>query len=152
MAFGGTVALALIALGSLFLAAPKQSSSTTTQTGTNSAPTLNIPNTPTTSNTPTTVPKTSTTPTTKTTTQTPPKSSGITMADVAKHASQSSCWSAINGKVYNLTAWINQHPGGSEAILSLCGSDGSAAFNDQHGGQRRPENELAGFYVGDLTP
>ena len=74
-----------------------------------------------------------------------------TLADVSKHSNATSCWSAINGNVYDLTSWINQHPGGPEAILSICGVDGSAAFNDQHGGQRRPANELAGFMIGTLT-
>lgn len=77
--------------------------------------------------------------------------SGYTMATVAKHANASSCWSAINGKVYDLTAWINQHPGGPDTILSLCGTNGSAAFNAQHGGQRRPANEMASFLLGTLS-
>lgn len=77
--------------------------------------------------------------------------SGYTLSDVAKHSSASSCWAAINGNVYDLTHWINQHPGGSGAILSLCGTDGSAAFNAQHGGQGRPEQELANFYIGKLA-
>ncbi|MGC9605149.1 MAG: cytochrome b5-like heme/steroid binding domain-containing protein [Minisyncoccia bacterium] len=79
------------------------------------------------------------------------QSSGYTMADVAKHNSASSCWTAINSKVYDLTNWIGQHPGGQQAILSICGIDGSAAFNNQHGGQSRPANELAAFYIGDLS-
>ena len=82
-----------------------------------------------------------------------PSQSGktYTMADVAKHYTQSSCWTAINGEVYDVTSWIGQHPGGAQAILSLCGIDGSTAFNDQHGGQRRPANELAGFLIGSLA-
>ena len=79
------------------------------------------------------------------------KSSNYTLADVAKHNNSSSCWSVINGKVYDLTAWISQHPGGQQAILSLCGIDGSSAFNNQHGGQHRPANELAGFSIGSLV-
>ena len=81
---------------------------------------------------------------------TTPTTSGYTMADVAKHNSQSSCWTAINGNVYDVTSWIDQHPGGAQAIISLCGIDGSSAFNDQHGGQRRPEQELASFKIGAL--
>ena len=72
------------------------------------------------------------------------------MAEVATHNSASSCWSAINGNVYDLTSWIGRHPGGQGAILSICGKDGSAAFDDQHGGERRPANELAGFKIGQL--
>jgi len=77
--------------------------------------------------------------------------SGYTLADVAKHNSQSSCWAAINGSVYDLTSWINQHPGGPERILAICGTDGSAAFNQQHGGQSEPAAELATFRIGSLT-
>ena len=82
----------------------------------------------------------------------PPSSpTAYTLAQVATHDSAASCWSAINGKVYDLTSWINQHPGGPQAILSICGVDGSSAFNDQHGGQSRPANELAGFAIGTLA-
>lgn len=74
----------------------------------------------------------------------------FTMAQVKQHASASSCWTAIDGKVYDLTSWINQHPGGPDRILSLCGTDGTAAFHAQHGTQTRPNNVLAGFYIGKL--
>lgn len=74
-----------------------------------------------------------------------------TMAQVAQHKDGTSCWTAINGGVYDVTSWINQHPGGPEAILSLCGTDGSAAFNGQHGGERRPAQELASFKIGTLA-
>ncbi len=75
----------------------------------------------------------------------------FTMAQVATHNSQSSCYTAIRGSVYDLSSWIDQHPGGSEAILRLCGKDGTDAFDGQHGGQRRPESELAGFKIGTLV-
>ena len=73
------------------------------------------------------------------------------MADVTKHADASSCWAAIDGKVYDLTAWINQHPGGPERIRALCGTDATSAFTAQHGGQARPEKELATFQIGTLS-
>lgn len=76
---------------------------------------------------------------------------GYTMAEVSKHNSVSSCWSVVSGSVYDLTPWIFQHPGGPDAILFLCGIDGTSAFNDQHGGQRRPERELEGFLIGKLS-
>ena len=70
---------------------------------------------------------------------------------VKLHNNAKSCWSSINGKVYDLTGWIDQHPGGPDFILSICGIDGSSAFGDQHSNQRRPNNELAAFYIGDLV-
>jgi cytochrome b involved in lipid metabolism len=75
----------------------------------------------------------------------------FTMTQVAAHKSSASCYTVISGEVYDLTSWISQHPGGSSAILSICGVDGTAAFNGQHGGQSRPASELAGFKIGVLS-
>lgn len=72
------------------------------------------------------------------------------MSEVAVHKDASSCWTVVNGSVYDLTSWIGKHPGGSVVITLLCGRDGSSEFSDQHGGQRRPEQELAGFKIGTL--
>ncbi len=74
-----------------------------------------------------------------------------TMAQIAVHNTGTNCWTTVQGNVYDVTSWINRHPGGSDAILSLCGKDGSAAFDDQHGGERRPERELASFKIGTLV-
>lgn len=71
-----------------------------------------------------------------------------TLAEVKTHNSASSCWTIVRSDVYDLTSWIKQHPGGSGAILQMCGKDATVAFENQHGGQRRPENELAGYEIG----
>lgn len=75
----------------------------------------------------------------------------FTMVQVASHNSAASCYSAISGSVYDLTPFINQHPGGSAAIKSLCGVDGTTAFNAQHGGASRPASELASLKIGVLA-
>ena len=74
-----------------------------------------------------------------------------TMAIVATHSSAQSCWTTINGNVYDVTKWISQHPGGSGAILRLCGKDGTDSFTGKHGGQPRPASELASFKIGTLA-
>lgn len=76
--------------------------------------------------------------------------SSYTLAQVATHNSASSCWAAIEGSVYDLTGWINQHPGGTGHILALCGTDGTSAFEAQHSGDQRPAEELATFKIGTL--
>ena len=76
---------------------------------------------------------------------------GITLLEVATHNSRNSCWSAINGSVYDLTSWIPNHPGGEQTILSLCGIDGSAGYNGQHGNKSKPARVLGGFKLGSLT-
>lgn len=80
-----------------------------------------------------------------------PAPSGYTMTQVLSHATAASCWSAVNGSVYDLTSWVGSHPGGREAIVKLCGRDGSRAFNEQHGGQQQQADVLATFRIGALV-
>jgi len=87
----------------------------------------------------------------KATTSTAAKAStSLTLADVAKRNTAAECWAVVSNTVYNLTAYINSHPGGARNITNLCGTDATSAFNNQHGGQSRPNNVLAGFEVGTL--
>lgn len=74
----------------------------------------------------------------------------LTLDVVAQHATPDDCWAAIDGNVYDLTDWIGAHPGGAQAITSLCGTDGTDAFNGQHGGQGQPAQELQTFLIGAL--
>lgn len=76
---------------------------------------------------------------------------GLTMAEVAKHATPTDCWSVVTGTVYDLTGWIDQHPGGVGPIESMCGVDATDAFLAQHGSQRTPNKVLAGFELGPLA-
>lgn len=78
-------------------------------------------------------------------------STTYTMAQVASANSSAKCWTTVNGKIYDLTTWISQHPGGEGAILSICGKDGASAFDAQHAGQRRPEQELQSLQIGVLA-
>ena len=73
-----------------------------------------------------------------------------TLAAVKAHKSAANCWSAVNGKVYNLTKWISKHPGGSSVIKSMCGKDATAAFKSQHGLSGRPASTLASYKIGTL--
>ncbi|HTY39739.1 MAG TPA: cytochrome b5-like heme/steroid binding domain-containing protein [Candidatus Paceibacterota bacterium] len=81
----------------------------------------------------------------------PVGSSTFTLADIAAHNSQTSCYTVVRGSVYDLTNWISQHPGGKKAILGMCGIDATEAFVKKHGGQQRPEAELATFKIGTLA-
>ena len=78
-------------------------------------------------------------------------SNALTLARVKENNTASSCWSIINGNVYNLTSWISNHPGGKSAITSLCGIDGTSAFNSQHRNESKPESRLTGYLLGKLT-
>jgi len=74
----------------------------------------------------------------------------LSAQEVAKHNSASDCWSVVKGSVYNLTSYIQSHPGGQSVIKNICGKDGSAAFSNQHNNQGKPNNVLQGFLIGAL--
>ena len=108
---------------------------------------------PTVTATPTPTPTVTATPTVSATpTPTPtPVVTGYTMAQVRANNTARSCWTAIDGYVYNLTNWISAHPGGSGAILFLCGTDGTNAFKAQHENQTKPAIRLDGYRIGPLN-
>lgn len=70
-----------------------------------------------------------------------------TMSDVAMHSDKNSCWTVANGKVYDVTASIDKHPGGDK-ILQGCGKDMTQFFNTQH--MKQSKDLLPSFYIGDL--
>jgi len=76
---------------------------------------------------------------------------GYTLEQVKANNTAQKCWSAINGQVYDLTTWISSHPGGAGAITSLCGTDGTSAYINQHKGQSQPASRLAGYLLGPLA-
>ena len=71
-----------------------------------------------------------------------------TAAQVAKHKSSSDCWSIVGSGVYNLTSYIPKHPGGKSQIISICGKNGTSAFNSQHMGSKKVAKLLAGYKIG----
>jgi len=115
------------------------------------APTVSATPTP----TPKPTPAVSATPTpTPTATPTPtptPTVAGFTMTQVRANNTARSCWTVIDGVVYDLTKWISNHPGGSSAILFLCGTDGTNAFSAQHQNQARPAIRLDTYRLGPLN-
>lgn len=74
----------------------------------------------------------------------------FTMTDIAAHKDATSCYSVISGSVYDLTAFVNMHPGGKGAILSICGIDGTEKFMNKHHGGTKFMNILARYKVGTL--
>jgi cytochrome b involved in lipid metabolism len=56
----------------------------------------------------------------------------LTLQEVALHATTDDCWASIHGNVYDLTDWVNDHPGGSIYIQSICGKDGTDLYSAQH--------------------
>jgi cytochrome b involved in lipid metabolism len=73
----------------------------------------------------------------------------LTAEDVSKHAKKDDAWIIVDGKVYDVTSYVDTHPGG-DAILTHAGGDASEGF---HGPQHPPSvpDVLATYYIGDLV-
>jgi len=55
-----------------------------------------------------------------------------------------------SGNVYDFTPWIKKHADTQQTMLSLCGSDSTAAFNTAYTGKTKPMQELTAFLIGKL--
>lgn len=73
-----------------------------------------------------------------------------TATDVSTHNNTASCWTIIDGFIYDLTQFIGRHPGGEKAISNVCGVDGAAVFQDAHHGSTRKMAELQKYLIGVL--
>lgn len=79
-----------------------------------------------------------------------PAPNTYTLADIATHADTTSCWTAVNGSVYELTEWANRHPGGSKPILFMCGKDATENFQKKHGASKTAQAALGLLKIGTL--
>jgi cytochrome b involved in lipid metabolism len=73
-----------------------------------------------------------------------------TASDVAAHSTQSDCWTIVNNNVYNITAYVPQHPGGVAEITKICGKDGTSLFQGNREHDATADAQLARLKIGTL--
>lgn len=73
----------------------------------------------------------------------------FTLADVSKHNSAKDCWLVIHNKVYDVTKFLEDHPGGDEVLISSTGKDASNDFDDI-GHSTSAYTMMEEYYVGDI--
>lgn len=54
----------------------------------------------------------------------------FTAEDVERHSTASDCWVTRNGKVYDVSAFLPDHPGGDDLIVNFAGKDIGAIMKD----------------------
>merc|ERR1719261_2345876 len=72
-----------------------------------------------------------------------------TWAEIEKHTEESDLWFVVNGKVYNGTAYLEDHPGGASSIIIVGGSDCSDEFAALH--SSKPWAKLEEFVIGTVS-
>jgi len=75
----------------------------------------------------------------------------ISSSAVATHNTSSDCHTIFYGQVYDMTNYINSHPGGSNDILNGCGSDRTTAFSRvQNHNQALLARDVSQYIIGSV--
>ncbi|MCL7036553.1 hypothetical protein MKW94_026824 [Papaver nudicaule] len=69
--------------------------------------------------------------------------------DLSKHNQIKDCWLLISGKVYDVTQFMDDHPGGDQVLLSTAGKDATANFEDV-GHSKSAREMLVRYYIGEI--
>lgn len=69
---------------------------------------------------------------------------------MAQHNKADDIWIIVDGKVYDVTAYVDKHMGGEAAITRYAGLDNTGPFHgDQH--PLKVREVLDDFYIGRLA-
>ncbi|GFY79351.1 cytochrome b5 [Trichonephila inaurata madagascariensis] len=73
-----------------------------------------------------------------------------TLSEVADHCSRNDCWIIVEDNVYDVTSFIDSHPGGYDVLMELAGRDATVAF---YGAGHHPNTRdlLKPFLIGSLA-
>lgn len=70
---------------------------------------------------------------------------------MAAHDSKDDVWMSIHNKVYDVTKYLEDHPGGEEVLLDRGGKDATEDYEDV-GHSNEARKQLAPFEIGELPP
>ncbi|XP_036897284.1 cytochrome b5 type B [Sturnira hondurensis] len=73
------------------------------------------------------------------------------LEEVAQRNTSKETWLVIHGRVYDITRFLNEHPGGEEVLLEQAGADASESFEDV-GHSSDAREMLKQYYIGDVHP
>ncbi|XP_055390618.1 cytochrome b5 [Condylostylus longicornis] len=73
-----------------------------------------------------------------------------TLAEVLEHNSNKSTWLVIHNNVYDVTEFLNEHPGGEEVLIEQAGKDATENFEDV-GHSTDAREMMKKFKIGELV-
>ncbi|KAF2027310.1 ferredoxin reductase-like protein [Setomelanomma holmii] len=74
----------------------------------------------------------------------------FTAADVSNHSTRNDLQVIIAGKVYDVTKYLRDHPGGADVLLEVAGNDATQAYADV-GHSEDADEILKSFLIGTTT-
>ncbi|KAI7757749.1 hypothetical protein M8C21_031761 [Ambrosia artemisiifolia] len=73
------------------------------------------------------------------------------MKEASEHNTASDCWIVVDGKVYDVSSYLEEHPGGDDVLLQVTGKDATEEFEDA-GHSKTARELMETFCVGELDP
>ncbi|WVZ16318.1 hypothetical protein V8G54_009300 [Vigna mungo] len=73
----------------------------------------------------------------------------FTFEEVAKHNHKNDCWIIIKGKAYDVTPFLDDHPGGDEVLVTATEKDATIDFEDI-GHSDAAVEMMQAYFVGDV--
>ncbi|GKV22408.1 hypothetical protein SLEP1_g32286 [Rubroshorea leprosula] len=71
------------------------------------------------------------------------------MEEVSGHNTKDDCWIVIDGKVYDVTSYLDEHPGGDDVVVEATAKDATDDFEDV-GHSDSARELLQNFCIGEL--
>ncbi|KAF4384505.1 hypothetical protein CsatB_010814 [Cannabis sativa] len=73
----------------------------------------------------------------------------LTFEEVAQHNHKKDCWIIISGKAYDVTPFLEEHPGGDEILQQATEKDATDDFEDV-GHSDSAKELMEKYYVGEV--
>ncbi|KAL7163735.1 hypothetical protein ACSBR2_039789 [Camellia fascicularis] len=74
-----------------------------------------------------------------------------TMREASQHNTKDDCWVVIDGKVYDVSTYLDEHPGGDDVMVAATGKDATDEFEDA-GHSKSARELMETFRIGELDP
>ncbi|EPS63893.1 hypothetical protein M569_10892, partial [Genlisea aurea] len=71
------------------------------------------------------------------------------MLEASQHNTRGDCWIVVEGKVYDVSSYLDEHPGGDDVLLRATGKDATEEFEDA-GHSKTARELMEKFFIGEL--
>ncbi|XP_052147469.1 cytochrome b5 isoform X1 [Oryza glaberrima] len=73
------------------------------------------------------------------------------LEEAARHNTADDCWVVVDGKIYDVTKYLDDHPGGADVLLEVTGKDAKEEFDDA-GHSESAKELMQDYFIGELDP
>ena len=74
----------------------------------------------------------------------------ITLVEMQEHNTAKSLWISIHNQVYDVTKFLEEHPGGEEVLIEQAGQKATEAFEDV-GHSEEARELIKEYHIGELA-